>query len=73
MEFQALPWCDQRMYIEQLSIYQYWRDWHRWNQLSEDDKWYEEEPVKPMVLMIEESEEEAENIIAQGMPPDILS
>lgn len=70
-DFQALSWANQRMYIEQLSIFIYRRDWNNWDQLPEEEKWKYDEPVKPQVLVDEEHDYEEEQ--QQIVVPDILS
>jgi hypothetical protein len=58
------------MYIEQLSVFLYQRDWHNWDNLSEEEKWKYDEPIKPQVLIEEEEEFEQEQ--RQIVSPDIL-
>lgn len=72
LEFRALPWSDQRMYIEQLSIFFYQRDKNDWDNMTEEQRWERQEPIKPLVLVLEEQQEEWEILDAEGIPPDIL-
>jgi hypothetical protein len=59
------------MYIEELSIQLYYKDHAQWKNLSEEEKWEHEEPIKPKILIDREVEEwEKEREI---MPPDIFS
>jgi hypothetical protein len=70
-EFRALSWVDQRMYIEELSIFLYYKDLAQWKSLPEEEKWEHDEPIKPEILIDREVEEwEKEREI---MPPDIFS
>jgi hypothetical protein len=58
------------MYLEQLTIFLYRRDYSNWKQLSEEEQWYYEEPEKPQILLEEEAlQEEVEREI---IAPDIL-
>lgn len=69
-EFRNLSWVDQRMYVEELTIYLYKRDHAHWESMDEDQQWEHEEPEKPQVLLDQELEEWEEE--RQVVLPDIL-